>query len=94
MQYLYAAYSINEQQDSRELGYLALQWKTTIRLVAREEMAHLITVQNLLLALRQDFHLNRGHLHGDDENKALPFVLEPLTLASLAKYVILGEPLG
>jgi hypothetical protein len=92
VQYLYAAYSINEQQDSRELADLALRWKTSIRLVAREEMAHLITVQNLLLALDRDFHLNRGHLHGDDENKALPFVLEPLSLASLAKYVILESP--
>jgi ferritin-like protein len=34
-----------------------LGWKTDIRLIAREEMAHLITVQNLLLALDRPFHL-------------------------------------
>ena len=49
IQYLYAAYSIDEQSE-QDVNNFGLSWKTTIRLVAREEMAHLITVQNLLLA--------------------------------------------
>src|SRR5712692_6712246 len=66
VQYLYAAYSINEQseQDTDNFG---MSWKADIRLVAREEMAHLITVLNLLLALNQDFYLNRGSLHRKED---------------------------
>ncbi len=91
VQYLYAAYSINEV-DLQDASDTVLRWKTDIRLIAREEMAHLVTVQNLLLAVNQPVHLNRGHLHDNVSSKPLPFVLEPLSVASLAKYVVLESP--
>ena len=59
VQYLYAAYSIDETSHAPR-NLTSLEWKTHLRLVAREEMAHLVTVQNLLLALGQEPHLNRG----------------------------------
>jgi hypothetical protein len=91
IQYLYAAYSINEQQ-TQDRSNLALSWKFDIRLVAREEMAHLITVQNLLLALKQHVYFNRGSLHRDPDVQPVPFMLEPLSLESLAKFVITESP--
>ena len=56
VQYLYAAYSVDERSeyDTRNTG---LQWKTGMRLIAREEMARLATVQNLLLSFAHPFNL-------------------------------------
>lgn len=96
VQYLYAAYSIDDQYSQSHSGspqtaMFTLDWKTKIRLVAREEMAHLITVQNLLLALDEDFYLERSPIQGV-LNQSIPFALEPVSLASLGKYVILESP--
>ena len=91
VQYLYAAYSIDDRRGDVEKND-ALKWKTEIRLIAREEMAHFITVQNLLLALRTNFHLNRTSFHRNERQLPLPFKLEPLSLKSLAKYIILESP--
>src|ERR1700730_1340006 len=96
VQYLYAAYSIDDQYSQSHSGssqtvIFTLDWKTDIRLVAREEMAHLITVQNLLLALDEDFHLERSPIQGV-LNQSIPFALAPVSLASLGKYVVLESP--
>src|SRR6266853_1836900 len=90
VQYLYAAYSIDDQYSQSHSGSLqtvmfTMDWKTDIRLVAREEMAHLITVQNLLLALDEEFHLERSPIQGV-LNQSIPFALEPVSLGSLGKY--------
>ena len=96
VQYLYAAYSLNERfaegRDDR-LHSIVTRWKRDIRTVARQEMAHLITVQNLLLALGAEANLDRENnflLHPD----AYPFPVrfEPLSLRSLAKYVVTESP--
>jgi Ferritin-like len=91
VEYLYAAYSIDERRGDVEKN-IALNWKTDIRLIAREEMAHLITVQNLLLALGADFHFDRTSFHRNQGHLPIPFKLEPLSLKSLAKYIILESP--
>jgi hypothetical protein len=91
IQYLYAAYAIDE--TSEDAGNLpVLKWKTDLRLIAREEMAHLITVQNLLRALGEEPHLNRGPLHRDESKLPLPFKLEPLNELSLGKFVLVESP--
>lgn len=95
-QYLYAAYSIDEQfAEGRDDRLLAVvnRWKRDIRLIARQEMAHLITVQNLLISLGADIYVNRENnflLHPD----AYPFPVrfEPLSVKSLAKYVVTESP--
>ena len=91
IQYLYAAYSIDETSED-EGSNTTLNWKTVLRLVAREEMAHLVTVQNLLLTLGAPPHLNRGPLHGDESRLPLPFKLERLDMRALRKFVLFESP--
>jgi Ferritin-like len=91
IQYLYAAYSINDRAGNNEVN-LGLQWKTAMRLVAREEMAHLVTVQNLLLSLGAGIYLDRGSLHKSDRALPLPFKLERLSRESVSKYVVFESP--
>jgi Ferritin-like len=96
VQYLYAAYAIDERfAEGRDDELLAtiMRWKRDIRAVARQEMAHLITVQNLLIALGADADLNRENnflLHPDEY--PFPVCFEPLSLRSLAKYVATESP--
>jgi Ferritin-like len=91
VQYLYAAYSIDETSVV-DGNITSLTWKTHLRLVAREEMAHLITVQNLLLALGEPPHLNRAPLHRSGGKLALPFRLERLGKTALEKFVLFESP--
>jgi hypothetical protein len=91
VQYLYAAYSINERAGNKRTN-LGLKWKTNIRLIAREEMAHLVTVQNLLLSLGAGTYLNRGPLYRAGSSLPLPFKLERLSLTSISKYVLFESP--
>jgi hypothetical protein len=91
VQYLYAAYSIDETSHAAR-NITSLAWKTQLRLVAREEMAHLVTVQNLLLALGAEPHLNRGPIHRREDELPLPFRLEPLSRRSLGKFVLFESP--
>lgn len=91
VQYLYAAYSISETSEA-PANIMALTWKTDLRLVAREEMAHLVTVQNLLRVLGAEPHLNRGPLHRKESKLPLPFKLERLDQESLGKFVLFESP--
>jgi Ferritin-like len=92
VQYLYAAYSVDERAE-HDTNNTGLRWKTDIRLIAREEMAHLVTVQNLLLSLkRSELHLNRGPIDQDVKTLPLPFQLEPLSERSLEKYILFESP--
>ena len=91
VQYLYAAYSINERTGEKE-NNSAVGWKTVLRLIAREEMAHLVTVQNFLLTLGADLHLNRTPVHRTPSNLPLPYKLQPLSVDSLRKYVLFESP--
>lgn len=87
VQYLYAAYSlrVSAGTEVQALQDLLLQ-------IAREEMGHLITVQNLLQLLGGAFNFNREHSPYSSEIYPFRFKLEPLTLDSLAKYVIAESP--
>lgn len=60
--------------------------------IAREEMGHLITVQNLLQLLGGPFNFNREHSPYASQIYPFRFKLEPITLDSLAKYVIAESP--
>lgn len=87
VQYLYAGYSLRVSigPNVKLLQDLVLQ-------IAREEMGHLITVQNLLQLLGGPFNFNREHSPYASEIYPFRFKLEPLTLDSLAKYVIAESP--
>ncbi len=57
VQYLYAAYSINGDQASDEDQAMVEGWRASILSVAREEMGHLLTVQNVLVLLGAPINL-------------------------------------
>src|SRR6059058_2028997 len=50
-QYLYAAWSLGGPQIPASRRDEVEQWRRTILQIARQEMAHLLTVQNILLLL-------------------------------------------
>src|SRR5271165_3673026 len=51
VQYLYAAYSMRTERESPERSKMIEGWRSNILAVAREEMGHLLTVQNVLPCL-------------------------------------------
>lgn len=87
VQYLFAAYTlhiVDGEPNSEEL----LKIQALILQIAREEMGHLVTVQNLLHLVGGPLNFNREHSPYASEIYPFRFKLEPLTLDSLAKYVV------
>jgi hypothetical protein len=93
VQYLYAAYSVKAARDVPE-GHAAKvkSWKRTLLGIAREEMGHLITVQNLLRLIGGPINLEREDYPFRSHLYPFRFRLEPLSRASLAKYVVAEMP--
>jgi rubrerythrin len=87
VQYLYAAYSLSSEEPAKS-------WRETLLGIAREEMGHLLQVQNILTLLGGPFNLERGDYPWDVPFDAFPFQLEPLTQGSLACYVYAEMPGG
>lgn len=83
VQYLYAAYSLGGKQVPPEYRPKVKEWQESILAVAREEMGHLITVQNVLTFLGAGFSLNRDQFPWAIEW----FDIEPFCMGSLACYV-------
>ena len=93
VQYLYAAYSLDVHQADEDSRNLVLKWRRTILEIAREEMGHLATVENLLTLIGGPLHFDREDFPINDPDLwPFPFQLEPLTKLSLAKYVIAESP--
>lgn len=96
VQYLYAAYSLGEDNFQgpnvpKDPQRLVRSWRSTIVDIARQEMGHLITVQNLLRFIGAALNFERE----DFPFRSLypfNFQLEPLTKDSLAKYVAAEMP--
>lgn len=87
VQYLYAWLSVDQGATLP-----ARRWRTTLREVAIQEMGHLITVQNLLLAIGGGLHFERENVSLHTGVHPFPFQLEPLSRMSLAKYVAAEQP--
>jgi len=87
VQYLYAAYSINGDQASKHNRAIVEGWRASILSVAREEMGHLLTVQNMLVLLGAPVNLDREMLPWDHEYYPFPFSLEPLSEESLQCFI-------
>jgi hypothetical protein len=81
VQYLYAAYSLRVDRPPAD------KWRKSLLTIAREEMGHLLTVQNILTLMGGAFNLNRGNYPWDVSFEACPFRLERLSRGSLACYV-------
>jgi Ferritin-like len=91
VQYLFAAYSIRiVDGDPRAADLGALQQQ--LLQIAREEMGHLMTVENLLVLIGAPLNFYREHSPFASEIYPFRFKLEPLSLASLAKYVVAESP--
>ena len=93
VQYLYAAYSLGGEQvlppDRRPM---VQRWQEDILAVAREEMGHLLTVQNILTLIGGSINLERVNLPWDIPFYPFPFKLEPVSLDSIACYVYAEMP--
>jgi len=90
VQYLFAAYSVRTAPDDAPAELRVLQ-RLLIE-IAREEMGHLATVQNLLHLIGGPLNLNRDQSPYASDIYPFRFTLEPMTLSSLAKYVTAESP--
>lgn len=90
-QYLYAAWSIVPGEDAASPSATAAK---ALSRIAIQEMFHLLGVQNLLIALGGPLaiHLGRDSLRTSSEFNPLPFLLEGVDHASLAKYIVAEMP--
>ncbi|MCP3477657.1 ferritin-like protein (plasmid) [Bradyrhizobium sp. CCGUVB1N3] len=88
VQYLYAAYSLRDDVEQ------ARRWRETLLLIAREEMGHLLTVQNILALLGGPINIDREDYPFDTPFQSFPFQLERLTRGSLACYCYAEMPVG
>ncbi|WP_160717324.1 ferritin-like domain-containing protein [Chitinophaga solisilvae] len=94
LQYLYAAYSLGGSQVPADQRQLVSGWQEIILGIAKEEMGHFVSVQNVLKLLGGPLHFERQDYPWDTPFYPFPFKLEPLTLDSLAKYVYAEAPLS
>jgi rubrerythrin len=92
LQYLYAAYSLGGPQIPPEYQDKVRNAQEVILGIAKEEMGHFISVQNVLKLLGAPLHFERQDYPWDTPFYPFPFKLEPLTLQSLAKYVYAEAP--
>jgi hypothetical protein len=95
VQYLYAAYSLKTQRDVTDPLQKAVlsetsptAWPQVLSGIAREEMGHLMTVQNLLLLLGLPPNFEREDFPPRKDLYPFALHLEPLTRRALAKYVV------
>jgi hypothetical protein len=68
------------------------QWQEVILGIAKEEMGHLMTVQNILRCLGGPLNLGREDYPWDSELTPFPFHLEPLTQPVLARFITAESP--
>lgn len=92
LEYLYAAYSLGGPQVPREHQERVRGWQEIILGIAKEEMGHLISVQNVLRLIGGPLSLDREDFPWDSEFYPFPFKLEPFSREALAKYVYAESP--
>lgn len=92
VQYLYAAYSLGGDGVPPEDQGIVRKWQDLMLTVAREEMGHLLTVQNLLCLVGGPVSFNREEFPWDTPFYPFPFRLEPLSKSSLAAYIFAEMP--
>jgi Ferritin-like len=92
VQYLYAAYSLGDEAVPAKLQPKIRRWRDHILTVAKEEMGHLLTVQNVLCFLGGPVSVHRRQFPWQSPFTPFPFSLEPLSLKSLSYYVFAEMP--
>lgn len=91
VEYLYAAYSLGGGGVGAHASVVR-GWQDEILTVAREEMGHLLSVQNALLLLGAPISFERDDFPWSGPFNAFPFELERFSLKSLAKYLYSEMP--
>lgn len=89
IQYLYAAYAFGPVPS---LPPQHREWVDSIKHIARQEMGHLVTVQNLLLAIGGAINFEREDYPYRSEFYPFHFSLERPTKDLLAKFVVAEMP--
>jgi hypothetical protein len=92
IQYLYAAYSIGGPQVPQEHRDKVKVWQEIILGVAKEEMGHFISVQNVLKLIGSPLNFGRESYPWDTPFYPFPFTLEKFSFKSLAKYIYAEAP--
>ena len=99
VQYLYAAYSLKDAGEVTDTAQATAlddssseAWPHVLLGIAREEMGHLLTVQNLLLLLGLAPNFEREDFPPRKDLYPFALHLEPLSQRSLAKYVLAEAP--
>jgi Ferritin-like len=92
VQYLYAAYSLGGPEVPNEKHDEVLKWQNSILGIAKEEMGHFLTVQNVLRLIGGGLNLDREDFPWDVPFYPYKFALEPLARVSLAKYIFAEAP--
>lgn len=91
-EYLYAGYTLGGAKVDPKYHETILRWQETILGIAKEEMGHLVTVQNVLRLISGPVSFERQDVPFDARFYPFFFTLERLTLDSLAKYVYAEKP--
>ncbi|WP_164011498.1 ferritin-like domain-containing protein [Pyxidicoccus trucidator] len=91
-QYLYAAYSLGGPLVPAKHRERVRHWQEVVLGIAKEEMGHLITVQNVLRLIGAPLNLDREDYPWGSQFYSFDFTLEPLTKDSLARYVYAEMP--
>jgi hypothetical protein len=92
LQYLYSAYSIGGEQIPEKHKEAVLSWQKIILGIAKEEMGHFVSVQNVLKVIGAPLNFGRESYPWDSPFYPFPFTLEKFSLSSLAKYVYAEAP--
>jgi hypothetical protein len=93
VQYLYAAYSLGGDQVPGDQREMVQTWRRNLLAIAKEEMGHLLTVQNILTVLGAPITWERGNFAWSSQYFPLrKLELSPLTMESLSCYVYSEAP--
>ncbi len=92
VQYLFAAYSLGGPDVPEAQQATVRAWQDTLLGVAKEEMGHLVTVQNVLTLLGGPLQFNREDYPHDNVLYESGFRLQALTRRSLATYICAESP--
>ena len=95
--YLYAAFSLGARQFRPDLSNeqrtkVFDDWQSWLLQIAKEEMGHLVTLQNILRLIGGPLNFEREDFPFRTQFYPFPFSLEPVTKDSLAKYVATEKP--
>ena len=92
VEYLFAAYTIGGPQVPPQHQIMVRRWQEVILGIAKEEMGHLITVQNVLTLLGAPINLRRQDYSWTIDFYPFRFTLERLAADTLATFVCAESP--